>query len=55
MSERQLAVLQAGPPSLLNRPNFVPDEVRRQLPGQLLIEQNAHGHSRLRVLLRATR
>ena len=52
---QQLAVLQAGPTLLVYRPSVVPDQVRRQLPGQLLIEQHAHGRLPLRGPLRATR
>jgi len=37
---KQLAVPGAGPSLLLNGPNLVPYEVRRQLAWQLLIEKN---------------
>ncbi len=39
----QRPVLHAGPRFLLDRANFVTDQVRPNLPRQLLIEQNAHG------------
>ncbi|MEP6919191.1 MAG: hypothetical protein ABJC89_26350, partial [Acidobacteriota bacterium] len=52
---QQIAVLQTGPALLLNRPYLVAYKVRRQLAGQLLIEQNAHDHSMRHGPLRARR
>lgn len=43
LSYDRAGVLQAGPALFLCRPCLVAGQVRRELPGQLLIEQNARG------------